>query len=279
MLKSRHILYCTALPLIVGVLCCPTALLAQSSGYINPSGMTVETRFNLPEGYERMPAAQNSYASFLRSLHMLPHRFAYNDSPLKNLSAGLLNMTTIANLWQDIQLCIRLRGEYLFRQHQYNKIIFSIITPDRFTYSEWVDGLLLVINDKMHLTKQSLSVDRYSTFIRYLSFIFTHSDISTLLTDVQPAFVNAIMPGDMFIQTAHPEYAVIVLDVAFSLTTGERIFLLAKYYSRGQNAYVLVNPEKSNGSPWYSIKAGRNEIVTPEIVFHRQDLRRFREIR
>jgi len=277
-LKIRHILYYIASLLIMAALF-HTSGLAQSASFINPLGTTVETRFMLPDGYERVPAPKNSYAYFLRRLQMLPYGTIYSNSSSEAHFAGMLNMVQINNMQQDIHLCVRLRAEYFFKQEQYDKIGFTISNFTRIFYVPWVEGLKLVINDKQHWTKQSAGVDRLRTFYNYLGFIFNHSDINTVQTDLQPISINNIMPGDMFIQISHPGKAVIVLDVAYNLTTGDRIFLLAKTYSAARTASVLVNPKEAwSGSPWYTIKVGENKITTPEFVFYKQDLRRFQGV-
>ena len=141
---------CYAVSLIMlGTLSCHTFLLAQSAHYINAAGKTVETRFMLPPGYERVPAVKNSYAYFLRHLRMLP----YNNNLSETHQVSTLNLPLMDNIQQEIHLCIRLRGEYLFSQKQYDKIAFSIV-PERIFYVPWAKGLELKINDKPYWTQQ-----------------------------------------------------------------------------------------------------------------------------
>ncbi len=281
MLKKQHILHTVALIFFLEALAFPISLSAQSVGYINPSGKTVETRFILPKGYERIPADKNSYTYFLRHLYLFPDGTVSGDNPPMGHSAGILNvdMAAIDRVQHDAQMCLCLRGEYLFEQEQYDKIAFTIITFEYIPYVEWVEGMLLVIKDKTYITKSYTSIERYRTFRNYLGFITTNADVFTLLVDVQPISINDIMPGDMFIQATRPGRVVVVLDVAYNPTTGDRIFLLARNCTPIRTAYVLVNPEGWSGSPWYSVKTEGNKIITPEYVFYKRDLRRFREIR
>jgi len=275
--SQRHILYYTALPLMIGFLCCPISLLAQTSRYLNPEGTTVETRFRLPEGYERISAAKTSYAYFLRSLRMRPVGAVVNNKLPERHYAGILNIPQMDEMLQDIQLCIRLRGEYLFAQGEYNKIAFTISTLQRIWYVPWVKGIAIVIGSELHWTQQRYPADRYRTFRSFLQFLFKNADVNTCMIDVRQVPVNTVMPGDMFIHTTQPGYAVIVLDVAFNPTTGDRIFLLARTYKSAHIACVLVNPMDRNKSPWYSINAEEFKIGPPEFIFSKQDLRRFQE--
>jgi hypothetical protein len=264
---------------MMGALCCPTFLSAQSASFINPAGTTIETRFTLPEGYKRVPVQKNSYAYFLRRLPMLPYDAVSNNSPPESQHVGALNLYPMNNMLKEIQLCVRLRGEYFFRREQYDKIGFSIVNFQRVFYREFVEGLMMTIGDKSYSTKQRLGVERYSSFNGYLGFVFINSDINTTLLDVQSVFINDIMPGDMFIQSGSSGGAVIVLDVAYNPSTGDRIFLLAKNHKPARVAYVLVNPkERWSGSPWYKVKTEGDKIVTPEFVFYKHDLRRFQDM-
>jgi|GEM_PF-2231807 len=278
MLKNRHIAYYVVSLIMMGTIGCKTSLSAQSI-YINTAGTTVETRFKLPEGYERVPATKNSYTSFLRRLRLMTYGSAtYNNSASETPQIGLLNLSVIENMQENIHLCIRLRSEYFFEREQYNKIAFSIITKDRVDYIRWSEGLNIAINGKLHSTKQQRGVNRIITFQNFLKFIFTHSTIKTIMLDVQPTPISNIMPGDMFIQPEHPGNAVIVLDVAYNRATGDRIFLLAKHNKRSQIAYVLDNPKEGwSGSPWYHANIKGNKITTPDFVFYKTDLRRFQE--
>jgi len=276
MLRNRHILCYTTLPLmLMGALCCRVAL-AQTSDYVNPSGMTIETRFKLPEGFVRLPAANTSYTSFLRNLRLRPDGTAYEHTPPEDKYAGIFHMVMPNDIRQDIHLGVRLWAEYLFSLKQYNKIIFSIKTSAEppFSYAQWVRGLQLTIGDKLFSTKQTTDVDRLSTLHRYLGFIFDHYDVTAMMADVQRVSVNDIMPGDMFIQPVRSGYAVVVVDVAYNPVTGERIFLLAKNYKSAKSAFILV---QWGGSPWYSIKPDEDKLITPEFIFQKTNLRRFRD--
>jgi len=66
--------------------------------------------------------------------------------------------------------------------------------------------------------------------------------------------------------------------VAEDPSTGDRIFLLAQSYRPAQTPQVLINPSNSRLSPWYSVSTPDDRILTPEYLFYKRDLRRFREV-
>jgi hypothetical protein len=252
--------------------------------FINAEGWTVENRFVTPPGYRRMSAEETSYAAYLRNLPVLPHGTSvkYYDGSLKpnpNIYAGVVAIDVgLDDLQQAPEACIRLRGEYLFKQQQYYKISFTISNHNRVSYVNWVEGLKMIIDGKTYWTKSPTDIGRYPTFKRYLEFIFTHGNIETLLDDVQRNSLEYIQPGDMFIQIARPGHVVIVVDVAENTATGDKVFLLAQSYKPAQSLQILVNPNDANLSPWYSASAIDEKITTPEFIFYKRDLRRFREI-
>jgi hypothetical protein len=252
--------------------------------FINTEGRTVEDRFITPPGYRRVSAEETSYAVYLRNLPLLPHGslVKYYDGsakPNNNTYVGVVAIDVgLEDLQQASQVCIRLRGEYFFKQQQYNKISFTISNHKRVSYVDWVAGLKMIIDGKTYWTKSPTDADRYPTFRRYLEFIFTHGDIETLLDDVQRGSLEYIQPGDMFIQIARPGHVVVVVDVAENTATGDRVFLLAQSYKPAQSIQILLNPNDVNLSPWYSVSAIDDKITTPEFIFYKRDLRRFREI-
>jgi hypothetical protein len=251
--------------------------------YINMDGQTVESRFIMPSGYVRTPVEPTSYAAYLRNMPLLPHGspVKYYDGEIKqnhDIYVGVVSIDVgLEDLQQAPEVCIRLWGEYLFKQEQYSKISFSISNHKRVSYVNWVEGLKMTIDGKTYWTKSPTDTDRYPTFRRYLEFIFTYGDVESLLDDVQRSSLEHIQPGDMFIQVARPGHAVIVLDVAENTTTGDRIFLLGQSYKPAQSLQILVNPDDANLSPWYSASAIDDKITTPEFIFYKRDLRRFRE--
>ncbi len=204
---------------VMACVCLPLA--AQHSSMIDPMGYTVETRFKPPDGYERINGNEMSFTYYLRNLRMLAdgESAVYHDGTVKpnnNIYAGVLDLNMgVEGLQKEAQFCMRLRGEYLFRQEQYAKIAFTVNNSSRkrVSYVEWAEGLEMTINDKTYWTKQSSDIDRYRTFRNYLDFIFTNSDIATLLADVQVTSLKDIMPGDMLVQSARPGHVVMVLDV------------------------------------------------------------------
>ena len=80
-------------------------------------------------------------------------------------------------------------------------------------------------------------------------------------------------PGDVLIRGGFPGHAVIVMDVAKN-KAGNKIYMLAQSYMPAQDIHVLNNPSDKALSPWYEVN-DENEIITPEYVFKRDELKRW----
>jgi hypothetical protein len=81
--------------------------------------------------------------------------------------------------------------------------------------------------------------------------------------------------GDVFIKGGSPGHAIIVVDVAIEKNSGNKIFLLAQSYMPAQSIHIVVNPNNSNISPWYSLDEIKTELYTNEWTFTKDELKRF----
>ena len=95
--------------------------------------------------------------------------------------------------------------------------------------------------------------------------------------ELQYVDLKDIQIGDVFIYGGFPGHAVIVVDVAINKTTGDKCFMIAQSYMPAQNIHVLKNPTNVDLSPWFSVSACKNQIITPEWTFETNQLKRFLE--
>lgn len=108
-----------------------------------------------------------------------------------------------------------------------------------------------------------------------MDIIYAYAGTISLESELISVDINEIEIGDLFIQGGSPGHAVIVVDMAFNETTGEKLFLLAQSYMPAQETQILVNPMDRDLSPWYSLNFEEEVIPTPEWTFKRSDLKRF----
>ncbi len=233
---------------------------------INESAKTIGTRFNPPEGYERVKADTNSFAEYLRTLELKPFGsdvLYYNKSPKinNNIYISVIKMDISS---KDLQQCadamMRLRGEYLYKEKKYDEIHFNFLSDGKPRYfKDYANGDL-----------------SYQNFRKYMDYIFSYANTGSLydeLTAVEN--IKSMEAGDVFIKKGNPYgHAVIVVDMAENKKTSEKVYLLAQSYMPAQEIQILVNPMNKTISPWYELN--EETIYTPEWTFEKSDLRRFK---
>jgi len=256
----------------------------EAGGFIDPLGMTVETRFRAPAGYERKAAAADSFAAYLRRL---PLRAAgaqvrlYDGriKPVRGVYAAVVDLPIgRRDLHQCADAIIRLRAEYLFARKRYDAIRFRFNSGFLAEYSRWRRGERIVVRGRdVRWERTGRPGDDSRDFWRFLETVFSYAGTASLARELEAGSAEAgPRIGDVFIQPGHPGHAVIVVDAAVERRSGRSVFLLAQSYMPAQEIQVLENPNDARLSPWYEASFG-DTLVTPEWIFKAGDLKRFRE--
>ncbi|MCF8233645.1 MAG: DUF4846 domain-containing protein [Bacteroidales bacterium] len=232
---------------------------------INEEGTKIHTRIDPPAGYFRTNLPEASYGNYLRNCNLKPHgsMVKYYNGSVKTKSGVHIAVLDMEIGERDLQQCadavMRLRGEYLFEQGQYEDIHFNYLSDGkpRF-FTNYASGEL-----------------SYRKFRKYIDLVFAFANTASLHNELKPVEnIKNIQAGDVFIQKGTPYgHVVIVMDVAVNLENGEKVFLLAQSYMPAQDIHILINPENPGISPWYEAKEG--DLITPEWDFTTSDLRRF----
>lgn len=252
----------------------------QNTYLINKNGKTVQERFNVPEGFERVPVSNNSFGEYLRSLPLKPHGSSvklYNGiTKIRNVHEAVLDIDVgDRDLQQCADAAIRLRAEYLYQAKQYDKIHFHFTSGFRADYTKWMEGYRIEVrgNDASWVKQTGFSND-YTTFRKYLEMVFTYAGTLSLSQEIKKVPLEEMEIGDIFVQGGSPGHCVMVLDMAENKETGEKLFLLAQSYMPAQDIHVLKNPLNGDGNPWYPVKFGE-KLITPEWEFTEDHLGRF----
>lgn len=230
----------------------------------------------LPAGYSRIPQQEGSFGAWLRKVALKKDNtvYLYNGNKKANQSAQFA-VLDISVGKKDLQQCadavMRLYAEYLYANKELGKIKFNATDGTVMDYAGWAKGDRFVLrNGKLKRSRIATAAENRSIFGQYLEFVFSYAGTLSLSRELQS--VNNLMPGDVFIQGGSPGHAVIVMDVAIN-KAGRKIFLLAQSYMPAQDIHILRNPA-SGQSSWYEA-AGQGDLVTPEWIFSRGDLKRF----
>jgi hypothetical protein len=213
----------------------------------------------LPEGFERISADSNSFAYWLRAMHLKADKTVHLfDGSLKKNQLAQFAVLDISvgdkNLQQCADAVMRLRAEYLFDIKRFTEIVF--IDNDNTNYS------FTPPYSRAHFTD-------------YLQQVFGMCGSASLAKQLKPvAHFSDILPGDVLIRGGFPGHAEIVMDVAGN-KKGEKIFMLAQSYMPAQDIHILVNPVKNEITPWYSINDTEDDIITPEYIFTKSALKQW----
>lgn len=253
----------------------------SKTDYVNPGGVKIETRFNVPEGYKRTEVEPGSFGEYLRQLPLKPHgtEVKYFDGSIKennNIYDAVINLEIgDKDLHQCADAIMRLRAEYLWNRKEFDKIHFNFTNGFRVDYSEWMKGKRISVNgNKTSWVRKYTASNSYQDFWDYLEIIFMYAGTLSLANELESSDISELKIGDIFINGGSPGHAVILVDMAVNLNTNEKIFLLAQSYMPAQELQVLVNPSDEKLSPWYSVNFGE-ELETPEWKFSKKHLKKF----
>jgi len=180
---------------------------------------------------------------------------------------------------RDLQQCadavMRLRAEYLFWNGNNEDIHFNYTSGDEIGFNAWSQGQKPVVSGNAVRWRDCSSCNStYPSFRQYLTSIFTYAGTASLSKELEAIPFSDIHGGDVLIQGGFPGHAVIVIDVCTD-GRGKKAFLLAQSYMPAQEIHILKNPSNSDQSPWYFVEEIGNQIISPEWLFNKNDLKRF----
>ena len=250
--------------------------------YIQESGTTIESRFQLPDGFQRTSIPPNSFAQYLRTLPLKPHgaKVHYYDGNVKGNNGVYAAVVDIDVGKKDLQQCadavMRLRAEYLYAQKRYQDIHFNFTNGFKVAYTKWKEGNRMAIEGNKtywKANKAAPSTD-YKSFRKYMELIFMYAGTLSLSKELKSVSFSDLQIGDIFIKGGSPGHAVIIVDMAENPSTKEKIFLVAQSYMPAQDIQILQNPNNPNKGAWYTAQCTEH-FYTPEWTFKCQDLKRF----
>ena len=234
--------------------------------WIIPTGKTIETRFNTPEGFTRTPTDSNSFGLYLRNLPLKADgaEVLEFDGTVKSNYQTYLAVVDLPIGKKDLHQCadaiMRLRAEYLFSQSRFKEISFRQASGKTISYTTWLAGKT---PDKTNLWT-------------YLETVFNTANTTSLNQQLTSKPIESLEVGDVFI-TGPPRgqsygHAIIVVDKCID-NTGKVKFMLAQSYMPAQEIQILDNPT-TPGCPWYDLDFGQN-LDTPEWDFTPSQLKSF----
>jgi len=238
----------------------------EDVAWINPNGASVKTRFNTPDGFQRVILDSNSFGSFLQELPLkkdgspvILHNGALKDNQKAHLAVVDLPIGK-KDLHQCADAVMRVRADYLFSQGKYTDISFRLASGKTLAYGTWLDG------------KTPNTTNLWS----YLEEVFNWANTTSLNQQLKSKSIATLHIGDVFITPPPPGltygHAIIVVNKCTN-KEGKVKFMLAQSYMPAQELQILDNPSNP-GCPWYDLDFGTN-LNTPEWGFTSTQLKSF----
>lgn len=246
---------------------------------VNPDGMTIETRYNVPAGYKRVAIEKGSFGYFLRNQKLKPYgeKALYYNGQAKR-SEGIYDSVIDVEIGdRDLHQCadaiMLIRAEYFYQKKEYDKINFNFVSGFNAQYSKWMQGYRINPNGKGSYYKKTSPSNTYKDFRSFMNIVFGYAGTLSMEKEMKPQSLENMKIGDVFIMGGSPGHAVIIVDMAEN-DKGEKIFMLAQSYMPAQQTQILINPADRNMGVWYSLK-GKTVLETPEWRFPLEKLRKF----
>ena len=181
------------------------------------------------------------------------------------------------DLHQCADAIMHVRAKYYYDKGEEDKIQFTFTNGFRVDYSKWKQGYRMTVKgNKTSWVKTAQPGHSYASWWQYMELIFNYCGTLSLSHELISKPYKDLEPGDVLIKGGSPGHAVLVLDVAVN-KAGKKVYLLAQSYMPAQELQVLANPNDAALSPWYELKPGDPQVVTPEWVFTTGQLMRFGE--
>lgn len=251
--------------------------------FLDPSGMTVGTRFLPPAGFVRDEYEPGSFSAYVRDLPLesvgTPVRVFLSGNRGPYDSDGVLARPLLAASEQCADAAIRTRAEYLYAAGQFGSIRFEFNTGFVCDFATWSDGRRAVYADGAFSWVDDETCDASrASFERYLLFVFEWAYTGNLSRDCERVPLAELRAGDVFNRLGADGqlgHAVMVADVArdadgrvvFLLLQGNTVTVGGRY--SGVNVHMPANPLSATGSPWFPAED------LPAIGFSADDLLRF----
>lgn len=252
---------------------------SEEYSYFNPDGETLESRILVPQGFERLPEEEGSFAAFVRNypLKEAGSPVLLYDGREKGNQSAHVGVFALPIENRDLQQCadsvMRFYGEYYLQSGQYDKIEFHFTNGFLAEYDKWVEGYRIAVDgNNVSWVKSAEYDDSYDNFVDFMRMVFTYAGTLSMDSEAEAISPEEIAVGDIFIKGGSPGHVVMVADVCVD-EKGNKAFLLAQGYMPAQEFHILKNPLHEE-NPWYYLSELSYPLVTPEYVFEEGSCKR-----
>lgn len=251
----------------------------EKQNFINPTGMTVESRIKVPTGYHRTETENGTLQDFLRKYPVKEDGspvLLYDGRKKGNQLAHAVVLELPIEK-EDLQQCadsiMRIYAEYFYATKQYDRISFHFVNGFEASYTKWREGYRISFEGSdCKWIKSKEYDDSYETFIKYMRIVFAYAGTLSMENETEEISLSDAKAGNVFLMGGSPGHVVMLLDVCEN-EQGEKAFLLAQGYMPAQEFHILKNPAHEN-DPWYYENEITYPLRTPEYTFQEGSLKR-----
>jgi len=241
---------------------------------------TIETKYNPPEGYERI--FNDGYSKFLRQFPLkndnIVKRYDGRNKYNNNIWDAVFDYDIgKGDLHQCADAVLYMRAHFLFKQGLTENLYYNFVSGFKAKYSDYMTHYYKIEGNNVSLvSRNNILKDNPETLRKWLRQIFSYANTWSIDTyDSSPVNILEMKPGDFFIESNPPPatgHAINVVDVVVNKTNSKKMYMLSQSYMPAQETHILINP--LNGGVWYTLDEFK-DIVTPEWTFTVNQLKRF----
>ena len=247
---------------------------------LDPGGTTLETRILPPDGYMRVPAAEDSFAVFLRRYPLLPDDIklpVYDGSTIDYSDSVAVFYISLGD--EGYQQCadsvIRLYSDYFYETKQYDKISFQFSNGDVCDYNRWRRGKrMLVFAGFSCEIPAALPDDSHQQYMNYLKEVMRYAGTLSLQKESEMISSKELRVGDIVCDDTH---VVMVVDEVVN-EKGEKCYLFGQSFIPAVCFHIISKTEGNVTTPWFTQEdLEKNLFVIGTFPFEKKDIRRWKE--
>ena len=255
--------------------------------------LTLETKYNPPEGFERI--YNDGYSNFLRQFPLKENNIVkfYDGNPFEEDKTNY-------DIWDAVfdydlgthkyhecaDSVIYLYSKYNWVAKNYKNLEFHTKLGTSLKYNDYLNGVKYKgvknkennewIDLKNDWTNPKPRLNNLKNFEAWLKIVFGWANTYSI-DEYNSIKINILdmRPGDFFVRS-YPDsvgHAINVVDVVVNLTNNKKMYMLSQSFQPAQETHILINPQ--NGSVWYTLDEFK-DIDTPEYLFTVNELKRFK---
>lgn len=260
----------------------------EAAAASEPAGGTQETAIAPPEGFVRIPAAEDSFLAFMRRQPVWQAGssiMTYDGRAISSANAAAVYTLSLTD--EDLQQCadtvIRFWSEYFYETKQYERLAYSYSSGYETCWTDWSKGFRYLTVPAAGWTfrlKMKGQDDSLQQMHNYLQAVMRYAGTLSLEAESHPIKPAEVHAGDILCKGGAPGHAVVIVDEAKN-DEGKRCFLIAQGFIPSQSAHIIAGVHNSplgQECPWYTEEQlSQNPVCLSSYTFEPDALRRWKE--